>query len=123
VTITAALQNKTKQVLPQGQEKILAQMHPSMTWAQRLKQVFNIDIEIFEQCGGAVKDIASIEELVLISTDCQLLEYKKWQSCRTTTLSKSGSASDNSVCIKAVYHQKKYSELFCKTAGSACIGC
>ena len=30
-----------------------------MTWAQRLKRVFKIDIETCTQCGGAVKVIAS----------------------------------------------------------------
>ena len=29
--------------------------HVSMTWAQRLKRVFKIDIETCEHCGGAVK--------------------------------------------------------------------
>jgi hypothetical protein len=33
-----------------------------MTWAQRLKRVFNIDIETCSACGGAVKVIASIED-------------------------------------------------------------
>ena len=33
-----------------------------MTWAQRLKRVFNIDIETCNQCGGKVKVIASIED-------------------------------------------------------------
>jgi hypothetical protein len=36
--------------------------HAAMTWAQRLKRVFGIEIERCEQCGGAVKIIASIEE-------------------------------------------------------------
>jgi hypothetical protein len=62
VTITSALRNKTKQALPTGQEKTRAQKHQSMTWAQRLKRVFNIDIETCEQCGGAVKVIASIDK-------------------------------------------------------------
>jgi len=34
----------------------------AMTWAQRLKRVFNIDIETCVACGGAVKIIASVEE-------------------------------------------------------------
>jgi rRNA maturation protein Nop10 len=29
-----------------------------MTWAQRLKRVFNIDIETCSVCGGATKVIA-----------------------------------------------------------------
>jgi hypothetical protein len=44
VTITPALRNKAKKALPTGQEKTRAQKHQSMTWAQRLKRVFNIDI-------------------------------------------------------------------------------
>ena len=34
----------------------------SMTWAQRLKRVFAIDIEMCEKCGGPVWIIASIED-------------------------------------------------------------
>ena len=33
-----------------------------MTWAQRLKRVFNIDIEVRGRCGGSVKVIACIED-------------------------------------------------------------
>jgi len=32
-----------------------------MTWAQRLKRVFGIEIETCEVCGGKVRVIASIE--------------------------------------------------------------
>ena len=66
VRITPAKRNKAKQALPKGQEKARAQKHQSMTWAQRLKRVFNIDIETCEQCGGAVKVIASIEDPLVI---------------------------------------------------------
>jgi len=34
-----------------------------MSWAQRLKRVFGIEIERREHCGGAVKIIATIEDL------------------------------------------------------------
>ena len=37
-----------------------------MTWAQRLKRVFNIDIETCSKCGGAVRVIACIEDPVVI---------------------------------------------------------
>jgi hypothetical protein len=40
--------------------------HVSMTWAQRLKRVFHIDIETCIQCGGAVKIIACIEDPMVI---------------------------------------------------------
>ena len=35
---------------------------PTMTWAQRLKRVFGIDVETCSLCGGVVKIIASIED-------------------------------------------------------------
>ncbi len=37
-----------------------------MTWAQRLKRVFKIDIETCAHCGGAVKVAASIEDPAVI---------------------------------------------------------
>jgi hypothetical protein len=33
-----------------------------MTWAQRLKRVFSIDIEVCGRCGGFVRVIACIED-------------------------------------------------------------
>ena len=38
----------------------------ALTWAQRLKRVFAIDIEICRQCGGRLRVIASIEEPAVI---------------------------------------------------------
>ena len=35
--------------------------HAPMSWAQRLKRVFGIQINPCQQCGGTVKIIASIE--------------------------------------------------------------
>ncbi len=32
-----------------------------MTWAQRLKRLFNIDVETCHECDGAVKAIVTIE--------------------------------------------------------------
>ena len=40
--------------------------HRALTWAQRLKRVFGIEIETCEQCGGKVKVIASIEDPTVI---------------------------------------------------------
>ena len=39
-----------------------AEKQASMTWAKRLKRVFDIDIETCSECGGDVKIIASIED-------------------------------------------------------------
>jgi hypothetical protein len=40
--------------------------HVAMTWAQRLKRVFAIEIETCRRCGGKLRVIASIEDPVLI---------------------------------------------------------
>ncbi len=45
-----------------GEEKIQAERRAAMTWAQRLKRIFNIDIETCPACGGAVRIIACIED-------------------------------------------------------------
>ena len=50
-------EGKAEQVLTSGKNKVY-----SMTWAQRLKRVFAIEIEKCEKCGGKVKIIASIED-------------------------------------------------------------
>ena len=37
-----------------------------MTWAQRLKRVFSVDIEVCGRCGGSLKVIACIEDQDII---------------------------------------------------------
>ena len=44
--------------------------------AQRLKRVFNIDIETCRECGGAVKVIACIEDPVVIQKILNHLKEK-----------------------------------------------
>ena len=53
-----------------------AERRASMTWAQRLKRVFNIDIETCSVCGGAMKVIACIEDPVVITQILDHLEHK-----------------------------------------------
>lgn len=48
----------------------------AMTWAQRLKRVFHIDIETCLQCGGPVKVIASIEDPAVIQKILDHLKQK-----------------------------------------------
>jgi len=43
-----------------------AERHRAMSWAQRLKRVFDIEIETCEACGGKIKVIASIEDMAVI---------------------------------------------------------
>jgi len=44
----------------------------AMTWAQRLKRVFRVDVELCRACAGAVRIIACIEDPVVIR---QILEH------------------------------------------------
>ncbi|MCL4776535.1 MAG: transposase [Gammaproteobacteria bacterium] len=61
------------QVTPAGRgrstgvvERSPAERHRAMSWAQRLKRVFRIDIDTCERCGGKVKIIASVEDPAVI---------------------------------------------------------
>ena len=47
-----------------------------MTWAQRLKRVFKIDIATCVSCGGSVKIIGAIEDSLAIK---QILEFMRSQ--------------------------------------------
>jgi len=47
-----------------------------MTWAQRLKRVFGIDIETCAACGRALRISACIEEPAVIEKILALLEAK-----------------------------------------------
>ena len=48
------------------QQTTPTERHAAMSWAQRLKRVFNIDIETCRAFGGAVKVIACIEDPAVI---------------------------------------------------------
>jgi len=75
--VTPVKRGKTKK-LPEEKcsEKLLAEYHIAMTWAQRLKRVFNINIETCNECGGAAKVIACIEDPAVID---KILTYLKRQ--------------------------------------------
>ena len=49
-----------------------------MTWAQRLKRVFSIDVETCTHCGGAVKVIACDEDQEVID---KILSYLRKKGC------------------------------------------
>jgi len=62
-TVTSDKDNKGKAKAKKGASlRSEGERRAAMTWAQRLKRVFNIDIETCVACGGAVKIIACIEE-------------------------------------------------------------
>ncbi|MFT4862020.1 MAG: hypothetical protein ACI95C_001233 [Pseudohongiellaceae bacterium] len=63
-------------------EKSPAERHASMTWMQRLKRVFNIDLEICEKCQGPVRIIACVEDPAAIE---KILKHLKEKAVSTNT--------------------------------------
>jgi len=53
-----------------------------MTWAQRLKRVFKLDLSSCENCGGQVRVIACIEDPLVIG---KILEHLAKSSPGTTS--------------------------------------
>jgi hypothetical protein len=51
-------------------------VHKEMSWAQRLKRVFNIDVTICSRCSGAFKIIACIEDPLVINKILDHLDSK-----------------------------------------------
>ncbi len=62
--VTPAKRGKVKKVTvpDEAQDRTPAERRAAMTWAQRLKRVFDIDIETCSECGGDVRIIACIED-------------------------------------------------------------
>ena len=73
--VTPAMRGKgSKKVKVSDEPPTPAGRRASMKWAQRLKRVFQIDIETCSECGGAMKVIACIEDPVVIK---QILDHLK----------------------------------------------
>jgi len=60
--VTPAKRGKGVKPIADMKVRSTAECHAAMTWAQRLKRVFNIDIEVCSHCGGSVRVIACIED-------------------------------------------------------------
>jgi len=78
IEVTPARRGKGRRRNTAGEEQCPspAERRASMTWAQRLKRVFNIDIETCSKCGGAVRVIACIEDPVVIDKILAHLDKK-----------------------------------------------
>ena len=57
--------------------RTLAERHRAMSWAQRLKRVFKLDLESCEGCGGQVRVVACIEDPAVIGKILAHLETKQ----------------------------------------------
>lgn len=64
--VTPAKRGKGNKTKASDEPQTPTERRAAMTWAQRLKRVFDIDIETCRECGGAVKVIACIENPVVI---------------------------------------------------------
>jgi hypothetical protein len=64
--VTPAKRGKDVKRISNDEVRSTVEHHAAMTWAQRLKRVFNIDIEVCGRCGGSVKVIACIEDQDII---------------------------------------------------------
>ena len=78
IHVTPAKRGKGRKELKQQawDEKTPAERYASMTWAQRLKRVFGIDIEFCEKCKGPVKIIACVEDPAVIKKILKHLKEK-----------------------------------------------
>ena len=65
IKVTPAKRGKGRQKVGE-QDKTPEERRTAMTWAQRLKRVFNIDVDTCTHCGGSVKVIACIEDQQII---------------------------------------------------------
>jgi hypothetical protein len=60
--VTPARRGRGVKSISNAEVRSPAERHTAMTWAQRLKRVFSIEVEVCGRCGGSVRVIACIED-------------------------------------------------------------
>jgi hypothetical protein len=75
--VTPARRGKGIKSISNAEVHTPAERHTAMTWAQRLKRVFSIEIEVCGRCGGSVRVIACIEDQDVIDRILAHLESKE----------------------------------------------
>jgi len=78
--VTPAKRGKGIKSISNAEVRTPAERHAAMTWAQRLKRVFNIDIEVCARCGGPVRVISSIEDQDVIDRILTHLRQKEQET-------------------------------------------
>ena len=88
MTITPAKRGRgsRKAIDTEPDDRTPMEQHAAMTWARRLKRVFNIDITECEQCKGPVKIIACIEDPIVIEKILAHLKVKEGKHAPSNTL-------------------------------------
>jgi len=64
--VTPARRGRGNKATVAASEATPVASHAAMSWAQRLKRVFDIDIETCRVCGGSMKVIACIEDPLVV---------------------------------------------------------
>ena len=64
--VTPARRGRGNKATVAASEATPVARHAAMSWAQRLKRVFNIDIETCSVCGGSMNVIACVEDPLVI---------------------------------------------------------
>ena len=75
--VTSGKRGKGSKAKASDEPQTPAERRAAMTWAQRLKRVFNIDIETCHECGGTMKVIAFIEDPAVIRKILDHLKKKE----------------------------------------------
>ena len=83
--VTPARRGRGVKSISKAEVRSPAERHAAMTWAQRLKRVFNIDIEVCGRCGGSVSVIACIEDQDIIDKILAHLRDKELAAPTGTT--------------------------------------
>ena len=78
--VTPAKRGKGVKRIANTEVRSPAERHVAMSWAQRLKRVFNIDIEVCGRCGGSAKVIACIEDQDIIDRILAHLREKEQEA-------------------------------------------
>lgn len=65
--VTGEAKQHKRELIGVGEAKTVGEQRAAMTWAMRLKRVFNIDVMVCNRCQGAVKIIACIEDKQVIA--------------------------------------------------------
>ena len=81
--VTPAKRDTSAKRISNDEVRSTVEHHATVTWAQRLKRVFNIDIEVCSRCGGSARVIACIKDQDVID---RILAHLREKEQGTPTL-------------------------------------
>ena len=110
--VTPAGRGKSRKCYPANDaEQTPAEKQVSMTWAKRLKRVFNLDVETCVKCGGEVRIIATIEDPAFVQfTNPQDNIHEKNVSAKY--IFEYEKHFDDEACAKITYRLNEFKDWF-----------